>query len=132
MAANEENQLRPICAPPRRRSRMAKAERERGLVRAPISGVVSDVPVTTGQALQANARWSPRSIALDPMLAVVEVAERQLGEHQASAIRPSVRLVTGQTAKGTVRFVSPTASSRRAPTGSRSRSTTPTARSPTA
>jgi multidrug efflux system membrane fusion protein len=43
------------------------------------------------------------------MLAVAEVAERQLGRIEAGD-RAIVRLVTGQTAEGTVRFVSPTAS----------------------
>ena len=48
-------------------------------------------------------------IALDPMLAVAEVAERQLGEIKVGD-DTEVHLVTGQTAKGIVRYVSPTAS----------------------
>ena len=122
---------RPICAPPRRRSPWRKAERERGQIRAPISGVVSDVPVETGQALQMNAIVA-EIIALDPMLAVVEVAERQLAGIKVGD-RPTVRLVTGAD-----RARARCASSRRprararAPTASTSSSTTPTARSPTA
>ena len=87
---------------------MAEAERERGTVRAPIAGVVSAVPVTTGQALQPNAMVA-EVIALDPMLAVVEVAERQLGGIKVGD-RAVVHLVTGAAAEGTVRFISPTAS----------------------
>jgi multidrug efflux system membrane fusion protein len=48
-------------------------------------------------------------IALDPMLAVAEIAERQLGEVKVGD--PAVvRLVTGQTAEGKVRYISPTGS----------------------
>jgi multidrug efflux system membrane fusion protein len=77
-------------------------------VRAPISGVVSDVPVTAGQAMQLNTVVA-NVVALDPMLAVIEVAERQLaGVHVGD--RAHVKLVTGGDAEGTVRFISPTAS----------------------
>ncbi len=44
-------------------------------------------------------------IALDPMLAVAEVAERQLGQIKVGETA-EVRLVTGQTAEGKVRYVS--------------------------
>ena len=82
---------------------LAKAEYERGLIRAPISGVVSNAPMTTGQAMQPNMMVA-EIIALDPMLAVAEVAERQLGEIKVGD-KAEVRLVTGQTAKGVVRYV---------------------------
>jgi multidrug efflux system membrane fusion protein len=108
VAANTETQLRADLRAAEAALAEAKAERDRGLVLAPIAGVVSDVPVTTGQAVQPNTPIA-EIIALDPMLAVVEVAEHQLG-----AVKPGdtaiVRLVTGETAKGEVRFVSPTAS----------------------
>jgi len=77
-------------------------------VRAPIAGVVSDVPVTTGQAMQPNMPVA-EIVALDPMLAVVEVAERQLAGI-SEGDRASVQLVTGTTAQGVIRFISPTAS----------------------
>jgi len=77
-------------------------------VRAPIAGTVSAVPVSTGQAVQQNAVVA-EIVALDPLLAVVEVAERQLSGI-GHGDKASVRLVTGQTVEGTVRFVSPTAS----------------------
>lgn len=77
-------------------------------VRAPIAGTVSAVPVSTGQAVQQNATVA-EIVALDPLLAVVEVAERQLsGIDQGDSA--TVRLVTGETVEGIVRFVSPTAS----------------------
>jgi membrane fusion protein, multidrug efflux system len=86
----------------------AEAERQKGNVFAPISGVVNEVPIEVGQALQPGATVA-EVIALDPMLAVVEVAERQLAGVKVGE-RAKVRLVTGQTAEGSVRFVSRKAS----------------------
>ncbi len=48
-------------------------------------------------------------VALDPMLAVVEVAERQLAGIKVGAVA-EVRLVTGERTSGKVRFVAKTAS----------------------
>ncbi|GGK37559.1 efflux RND transporter periplasmic adaptor subunit [Salinarimonas ramus] len=86
----------------------AEAEADRGLVRAPLAGVVDAVPAELGQAMQVGEPVA-EIIALDPMLAVVEIAERQLGGVNVGD-RASVRLVTGQTASGEVRFVSNRAS----------------------
>jgi len=88
----------------------AEAEHDRGVVRAPWSGVVSDVSVEVGQAAFS---WAGRElatlVALDPMLAVVEVAERKLAGIKVGDTA-EVRLVTGDTASGKIRFVSKTAS----------------------
>ncbi|MGH6924081.1 MAG: efflux RND transporter periplasmic adaptor subunit [Propylenella sp.] len=108
MAANEKMQLEADLRAAEAALALAKAEFERGLVLAPISGVVSEVPVRAGQALEAGAVVA-EVIALDPMLAVAGVAERQLGDVKPGGAA-AVRLVTGQTETGTVRFVSPTAS----------------------
>ena len=107
-AANEQTTLEAELRSAEAALAMAKAERERGVIRAPITGVVSNAPMTTGQAVQAGSIVA-EVIALDPMLAVAEVAERQLGEIKQGD-PAEVRLVTGQTAKGTVRYVSPSAS----------------------
>jgi multidrug efflux system membrane fusion protein len=89
---------------------MAEAERERGVVRAPWSGVVNDVPVEVGQAAFSFAgREIATIVGLDPMLAVVEVAERKLAGIKVGDTA-EVRLVTGETATGKVRFVAKTAS----------------------
>ena len=48
-------------------------------------------------------------VALDPMLAVVEVAERQLAGIKVDAVA-EVRLVTGERVNGKIRFVAKTAS----------------------
>jgi multidrug efflux system membrane fusion protein len=86
----------------------AEAERDRGMVRAPWSGVVHDVAVEVGQAAFSMAgREIATLVALDPMLAVVEVAELagiKVGD------TAEVRLVTGESASGTIRFVAKTAS----------------------
>jgi len=88
----------------------AEAERDRGVVRAPWSGIVNDVPVEVGQAaFSMQGKEIAQIVALDPVLAVVEVAERRL--HGLKLGDPAeVRLVTGHAAKGKIRFISKTAS----------------------
>jgi multidrug efflux system membrane fusion protein len=88
----------------------AEAELARGVVRAPWDGIINDVPVEVGGAAFSMAgKEIAQLVALDPMLAVVEVAERKLGGINLGDVA-DVRLVTGQTATGRVRFVSKTAS----------------------
>jgi membrane fusion protein, multidrug efflux system len=89
---------------------MAEAELDRGVIRAPWAGVISDVAVEVGKAAFSFAGADLVTlVALDPMLAVVEVSERKL-----SGIKPGdnaeVRLVTGVNASGKVRYVAKTAS----------------------
>ena len=86
----------------------AEAERQKGAVLAPITGVVNDVPVEVGQALAANANVA-EVIASDPMLGVVEIAERQIASVKVGD-KAKVRLVTGATYEGAVRFISQKAS----------------------
>jgi membrane fusion protein, multidrug efflux system len=91
----------------------AEAERERGVVRAPWAGVVTDVPAEVGtSALSMTGGMGgaeiAKIIALDPMLAVVEAAERNLGGIKVGA-PAEIRLVTGQKVQGRVRFVSKSA-----------------------
>jgi len=88
----------------------AEAERDRGVVRAPWPGVVNDVSVEVGQAAFSFAgREIAQIVALDPMLAVVEVTERKLAGIKVGD-RAEVRLVTGESASGRIRFVAKTAS----------------------
>jgi multidrug efflux system membrane fusion protein len=88
----------------------AEAERDRSVVRAPWAGLVTDVPVEVGQAAFSLAgREIAQIVALDPIVAVVEVAERKLAGITVGE-RADIRLVTGQTASGVVRFVSKSAS----------------------
>jgi multidrug efflux system membrane fusion protein len=88
----------------------AQAERDRGIVRAPWAGLVTDVPVEIGQAaFSFSGREIAQIVALDPIVAVVEVAERKLSGI-AVGESADIRLVTGQTATGKIRFVSKSAS----------------------
>jgi membrane fusion protein, multidrug efflux system len=87
----------------------AEAERERSIVRAPWAGVVTDVPAEIGaSAFSMAGKEIAQIIALDPMLAVVEAAERNLGGIKVGAAA-EIRLVTGQKVSGRVRFVSKSA-----------------------
>jgi multidrug efflux system membrane fusion protein len=88
----------------------SQAEADRSMVRAPWSGVVHDVAVEVGQAAFSFAgREIATLVALDPMLAVVEVAERKLAGIKVGDTA-DVRLVTGESASGKIRFVAKTAS----------------------
>ncbi len=89
---------------------VAEAERDRGVVLAPWSGVVQEVLVEVGEAaFSFQGREIAKIVALDPMLAVVEVAERKLAGIKVGD-PAKVRLVTGETAAGRIRFVAKTAS----------------------
>jgi len=89
---------------------MAETELARGVVRAPWAGVINDVGVEVGQAAFSMAgRELATLVALDPMLAVVEVAERKLAGLKVGEMA-TVRLVTGETRRGKIRFVAKTAS----------------------
>ena len=88
----------------------AEAERDRGIITAPWSGVVTELTSEVGgAALSFMGKEFGHLVALDPMLAVVEVSERRrqgvkLGQ------TAEMRLVSGQMARGKVRYVSPSAS----------------------
>lgn len=87
----------------------AEAERDRGVITAPWAGVVTDVPVEVGQAAFSMAgREIAHVVALDPMLAVVEVSERKLSGLKVGDMA-DVRLSTGEKAQGRVRYVSKSA-----------------------
>jgi membrane fusion protein, multidrug efflux system len=89
---------------------MAEAELDRGVIRAPWAGVVSDISVEVGKAAFSMAGADLCTlVALDPMLAVVEVSERKLAGLKVGDMA-EVRLITGETRRGKVRFVSKTAS----------------------
>jgi membrane fusion protein, multidrug efflux system len=88
----------------------AEAERDRGVVRAPWAGVVNDVPVEVGQATFSMAgREIAQIVALNPMLAVVEAPERKLAGIKVGEAA-DIRLVTGETVTGRIRYVAKSAS----------------------
>ncbi len=86
----------------------AEAERERGTVRAPVSGVINEVPANLGQSLQPGAPVA-EVMSLDPMLAVVEISERRLSGVKVGD-RADVRFIGGEEITGAVRFISNRAS----------------------
>ena len=89
---------------------LAQAELNRGLVRAPWSGVITDLPAEVGgAAFSFTGTQIATLVALDPMLAVVEVSERRLAGIKVGE-RAEVRLITGQTYTGRVRYVAKSAS----------------------
>src|SRR3989442_2696799 len=83
----------------------AEAEHDRGVVRAPWSGVVHDVAVEVGQAAFSMAgREIASLVALDPMLAVVEVAEGPLARIKGGAVAGG-RLGTREPTRGKGRLL---------------------------
>jgi multidrug efflux system membrane fusion protein len=91
----------------------AIAERDRGQVLAPWSGIVNALPAELGQGLNGQVPGGSNEIAqllsLDPIIAVVEVSERKLSGIKTGT-PAEIRLVTGEKAMGRVRFVSKSAS----------------------
>jgi multidrug efflux system membrane fusion protein len=88
----------------------AEAELDRGIVRAPWAGIITDVPSEVGGAAFSMAgKEIARLVSLNPMLAVVEVSERNLAGVTVGAMA-EVRTVSGQPAKGRIRYVSKSAS----------------------
>jgi multidrug efflux system membrane fusion protein len=88
----------------------ARAEHERSIVRAPWAGVITNVPAEVGgAAFSFTGTEIATLVALDPMLAVVEVSERKLAGIKVGE-QAEVKLITGQTVSGRVRYVSKSAS----------------------
>lgn len=88
----------------------ARAEYARGTVRTPWAGVITDVPAEVGGAAFSMAgKEIATLVALDPMLAVVEVSERKLAGINVGETA-TIRLITGLTVSGRVRYVAKTAS----------------------
>ncbi len=91
-------------------------------LRAPWAGIITEVPAEVGGAAFSMAgKEIAQMVALDPMLAVVEVSERKLAGMKVGDTA-EVRLVTGQTVTGRIRYVSQDRRARPpAPIASRSR-----------
>jgi multidrug efflux system membrane fusion protein len=88
----------------------AEAERDRGLVIAPWAGIVTELTSEVGGAAFSFAgKEIGQMVALDPMLALVEVSDRKRHGIKLGQIA-EVRLVNGQTVQGRIRYVSPSAS----------------------
>ncbi|MCA0400646.1 MAG: efflux RND transporter periplasmic adaptor subunit [Proteobacteria bacterium] len=81
----------------------AEAELLRANILAPITGVINELPVEIGQGLSLGSAVA-EIIAPDPMLAVVELAERRLSGVRVGD-KAEIRLVTGETRTGEIRFI---------------------------
>ncbi len=82
----------------------ARAELDRLQVVAPFDGVLDRVTVESGSSVQQGAE-AATLLALDPIIAVGEVSERSLGSIRIVG-KAQVRLVNGQMAEGTIRYIS--------------------------
>ncbi len=100
------------------RSAMAAAESQldaaeqdlaRNEVKSPFDGIVDRVPVELGSAVMQGGEVAT-VLSLDPVIARGEVSERDLG-YLKTGDKASVRLVSGNTVEGTVRYISRDASS---------------------
>lgn len=81
----------------------AEAELQRAAIVSPLAGMVNDLPVEPGQGMQPGGTVA-EIIAPDPMLAVAELPERRLAGVKVGD-PAEIRLVTGETRQGKVRFV---------------------------
>lgn len=86
----------------------AEAEMTRNEVRAPFDGIVDRVPVEPGSSVMQGAEVAT-VLNLDPVLAVGEASERDLG-YLTTGDEADIRLVSGQMVKGKVRYISRDAS----------------------
>ena len=89
--------------------RRPSAERDRGVLRAPWDGIVYDTAEVGGAALSFTGAPVAQMVALDPLLAVVEVSETRLAGLKVGD-PAEVRLVNGQKVMGRLRYVAKTAS----------------------
>lgn len=87
----------------------AQAELDRNLVKAPFDGVIDRVPVELGSSVMQGGEVAT-ILKLDPVIARGEISERDLG-YLKLGDKAAVRLVSGQTVEGTVRYISRDASS---------------------
>lgn len=86
----------------------AQAELARNEIYAPFNGVIDRVPVERGSAIMAGGEVATL-INLDPLLAIGEVSERDL-QYLKLGSEADIRLVNGETVKGTLRYISRDAS----------------------
>lgn len=86
----------------------AKAELERTQVIAPFTGIIDKISVENGASVAQGAAVATL-ISLDPIVAVGEISERNLASIKIGS-PASVRLVSGASVEGSVRYISREAS----------------------
>lgn len=99
---------RSALATARSQLEAAEADLARITVSAPFAGIIDKVDVELGASVQQGQEIATL-IKLDPVIAVGEVSENNLGSVDVGDAA-DVRLVNGSTVRGTVRFVSREAS----------------------
>ncbi len=96
--------VRSALAAARAQFDAAVADVERNVVRAPFDGMVDKVDAELGGSMVAGAPVAT-VLSLDPILARGEVSERDLA-HVKPGDKARVRLVSGEEAEGTIRYIS--------------------------
>ncbi len=86
----------------------AEAERDRGIIIAPWDGVITEVAEVGTSAFAMAGKEIVQIVGLDPMLVVVEVSERRIAQIAVGG-EADVKLVSGQTRQGKIRYVSQSA-----------------------
>jgi multidrug efflux system membrane fusion protein len=86
----------------------AEAERDRGIITAPWEGVITEISEVGTSAFAFAGKEIAQIVGLDPMLAVVEVSERKVASVKVGDTA-EVKLVSGQTRQGRIRYVSQSA-----------------------
>ena len=81
----------------------AEAEADRSIIRAPIAGIVQEVPVQVGQAIQPATEVAS-VIDPDPMLAVGAISERERGNVRVGQTA-AIRFIDGATTSGEINYV---------------------------
>lgn len=105
----QADQARAALATAKSQLEGAKSELAQYEIYAPFNGLVDRVPVQRGSTILAGAEVATL-INLDPLLAVGEVSERDL-RYLSLGDSADVRLVNGETVKGSLRYISRDASS---------------------
>ncbi|WP_157016542.1 efflux RND transporter periplasmic adaptor subunit [Mesorhizobium xinjiangense] len=108
MAKLQGESARAALTAARSQLETAKAELARSEIRAPFDGIVDQVDVEEGSAIQQGAEVAT-ILSLDPVLAVGEVSEQDLSQLEPGA-SAEVRLVNGQRVSGALRYLSRDAS----------------------
>ncbi len=86
-----------------------EAERDRSIIIAPWDGVVTEVSEVGTAAFSFTGKEIIKMVGLDPVLALVEVSERNAARVKVGTMA-EVRLANGLTRQGRIRYVSPSAS----------------------
>jgi multidrug efflux system membrane fusion protein len=104
----QADQARAALSAAKAQLETAKAELARNEIYAPFNGVIDRVPVERGSAIMAGGEVATL-INLDPLLVIGEVSERDL-QYLKLGSESEIRLVNGETVKGTLRYISRDAS----------------------